>query len=73
MALIVVCCPGCGYVAFVGCERGDLVDVYAGGDEEDSLDGVGREGEVGGGVDALHVESSSEGCVFEMELRWWGG
>jgi hypothetical protein len=46
--------------------------VYAGGDEEDSLDGVGREEEVGGGVDGLHVDSSSEGCVFEMELRGIG-
>jgi hypothetical protein len=47
--------------------------VYGRGDEEDSLDGVGREGEVGGGVDGLHTESSSEGCGFEMEVRWWDG
>jgi hypothetical protein len=59
LPLVVVGCPGCGYVAFVGGERGDLVDVYAGGDEEDSLDGVGREGEVGCRVDVLHAESRS--------------
>jgi len=47
--------------------------VYGRGDEEDSLDGVGGEGEVGCWVDGLHAESSSEGCVLEMEVRWWGG
>lgn len=36
-------------MAFVGGEGGDVVDVHRGGEEEDSLDGVGGERGGGGG------------------------
>lgn len=45
MATVVVGGPLAGGVAFCGCEGGEGVDVDAGGEEEDTVDCVGGEGE----------------------------
>lgn len=56
LTLAVVGGPGGGGVAFIAGERGDVIDVDGGGDEEDALDCVGGEGG-GGGGGGCHWES----------------
>lgn len=69
MALVVVCGPGGGVVAFCAREWGNLVDVNFGAYEEDALDGVCREWEAGGWV-GVHVceEESRE----SRKIGWLG-
>ena len=47
-------CPVCGDVALGTGKGRDVVDVHGGRDEQDSLDGVGREGFARSGVDIFH-------------------